>query len=350
MRKAHTLTSYLREMARLCPYFIIVFPFLLAGCSENAPTSPGGAGSGTVYIAGWVDMDSNGAKATIWKNGVANILPGTGNSMANAVFVHKGDVYAAGVSVITNTSGYSVSVATYWKNGTKYVLSNVTSFAKDIWVSGNNVIVVGTLSYSPNGSGDTAAIWINGNQQTLSSYISHANACFVSGSDVYVGGMAPQGHRAIWKNGMPQLLGTSDGGYVTDIFVSGNDVYASCSQVSYSSYGFPSRWTQGIWKNGQKIHELTGNNITNISSLFVSNNTVYAVGRYNNVATYWKNGVATQMPFFIPEGISVYNNEVHIVGSVGSNYSIRAIYYKNGTPYTLSAARSEAYGIYIVGQ
>jgi hypothetical protein len=96
----------------------------------------------TVYAAGWVNSDSINT-ATVWKNGVANLLPPTtttdSGSFGYAVAVSGTDVYVA---------GNSPHGAVYWKNGVEQVLSStgqayaITSAGSDLYVAGSQLIPI----------------------------------------------------------------------------------------------------------------------------------------------------------------------------------------------------------------
>jgi hypothetical protein len=242
-----------------------------------------------VFVAG-----TEGGKAVLWKNGIAQIL-GDGN--ARSVFVSGRDIYIAGISA---------NNAVVWKNGAAITLANGQNYlaaeANSVFVSGNDVYVAG-WKY-PEG----AQLWKNGLAQTLTpiggTEDAYPNAIFMSGNDVYVVGtchsMFSFGIPTIWENGLPKFLGTREG-EANSVFVSGNDVYVAGKIVGSgndSSHAI-------IWKNGEATSLTNEPNRTNINvrSLFVSDNTVYATGfRVSNSSRaeslLWINGVEYTLSSF----------------------------------------------------
>jgi hypothetical protein len=183
--------------------------------------------------------------ATVWKNGVAQILTdGTDQAKAHSIFVSGNDVYVAGIE---NISGR------LWKNGVAQKLTDIRP--NSVFVSGNDVYLAGTGANKFKFEGDTmvvpySLIWKNGVTQrftdedisikTRSSRdnleFSNASSVFVSGNDVYVLGSfgkryASESSVIVWKNGEAQIL--ADGSLWGDasVFVYDNDVYVTFGRV-----------------------------------------------------------------------------------------------------------------------
>ena len=156
-----------------------------------------------VYVCGNLSTNSGiNRNATYWKNGTATVLTNVTSASANAIFISQtGDLYLAG-----NVSG----ISQYWKNG------------------------VGTLlSPNPNNGG-----------------IGPGRKIYVSGTNVYVVGQS-NGAAKYWKNGIMAGLTTQDfnASTATCIFGTGNDIYiGGCSygQVGNSKWGY---WVNGAYVN-----------------------------------------------------------------------------------------------------
>lgn len=124
------------------------------------------------------------------------------------------EIYAAG------TSGDNVTgLAKFWKNGTSSTLSNVSSSATAIAVSGNDIYITG----SKIANGDYMAMyWKNnadGGTFVSSSGPALASGIALVGNDIYVSGYEGKGPTYVatyWKNGVAVHFGrlrTVDGQY-----------------------------------------------------------------------------------------------------------------------------------------
>jgi hypothetical protein len=142
--------------------------------------------------------------ASLWLNGESQHLAGVGSlagvipSVASSVYVSNSDVYVAGRAMDVRNRIYW---ATLWVNGRRQTLSNntkqfgviiVNSSASSVFVSGNDVYVVGVgehlVGMQAVGT-NRALLWVNDEPQTLSNSRSSASSVFVSGNDVYVAGV-----------------------------------------------------------------------------------------------------------------------------------------------------------------
>jgi hypothetical protein len=269
-----------------------------------------------VYIAG-----QNRGKAVYWKNGRQKKLGRWYKSLATSIFVSDGDIYVAGVefsgerswvvplvlplrffSIFPDISINLVSI--YWKNNKAVRLSDGarSSIASGIVVSDSNVYVSGAES-------GKVMLWKNG-EGTIIDNGYHGEALFVHGSDIYVAGS-----HGFWKNGEYTSLGDGYSNTLSSIFVNGTDIYAA---------GYIRKTQIGIavyWKNGEETQLTDKDSIAN--SIYVIDNDVYVAGNerkpvryfnntvlnaegvwtegfwtdtYVNVATYWKNGIAVELP------------------------------------------------------
>jgi hypothetical protein len=270
-----------------------------------------------VYVGGSVST-ANGFDAVIWKNGLISYLPqGNGvntfgvpaNVGITSITVSGTDVYAAGRGSYLNNSGQTTPVARYWKNGTavNIISPNKPSSFNGIAVSGNDVYVVGYI--------------------------------FTAGNDA-----------TVWKNGIPNTLvlgGSGVSGDASDIFIYNNDVYI----CGYSSVGNFS--TPRLWKNNVDVplSNPTGNG--KAYGVTVLNDSVYVVGvststtGTNDVATIWKNGIASYLP---ATGLNKnsYATDLKLLGSdvfiSGIEVGTGARYWKNGIGNTLQASAPQGQG------
>ena len=221
---------------------------------------------GDVYVAGNVyDADRRHCKATVWKNGAAQVLE-TGeaeNAYATSMVVSDGDVYVAG-KVYGNTT-----MATLWKNGVPQALPDGEEVNVDaVAVSDGTVYVTGTALRDRTGT--SVILWRNGMPIDLGNewYPDGINVdgenvhneCFpdgisVDGADVYVTGWflkydydkGADGHGVLWKDGefrevslLPEIsyfLGPV-------MIVSDGHVYAA-GQMDWR--------TAMVWKDGKTI-------------------------------------------------------------------------------------------------
>ena len=227
-----------------------------------------------VYTAGSVTTTSNGTThllARVWKNGnVTTLNTYPRDAEATSVFVEGSDVYVAGYQ--TSQAGFRV--ATVWKNGIPISLSNNT---EDEW----------------------------------------ATAVFASNGNVYVSGFregTPQlmEQAKVWKNGVEMVIGSPYRFTIaTSVFVSNNDVYVGGSQTD--SLGVKPQAT--IWKNGV-VHFTDTATVygSSISSVFVKDSVIYAVGQDSNTAgdraKLWTNGIGTFLtsPSTRSIGLGLYVN------------------------------------------
>jgi hypothetical protein len=244
-----------------------------------------------VYVAG-----QNGNVAVAWTNGIAtNLSDGTTASVAHSVYVSGNDVYVA---------GQNGNTAVVWKNGIATNLSDGTTVAvaHSVYISGNDVYVAGQ-------NGDAATVWKNGVATNLSTAESSALSVFVQDNDVYVAGWKKENSLSntvanVWKNGVATTLpvsGNSYNAYATSVFVSGNDVFVSGSNLSGFTAGQKPLYHAILWKNGSVLKAQLNNIDTWISfygeasSVFVYENDVYVAGAVtslsaidNRRAIHWK--------------------------------------------------------------
>jgi len=279
--------------------------------SESAPS---------IYVVGG-QFFSGTSYARVWKNGTGTSLTnGTHNAYATAVFVAGNTFYAAGNQTIGN------SWATYWKRENDMDVStpnlNETTndaYANAIYVSDNNDVYVAGQENHGAGAGVIAKVWKNGTATALTTASGAAHSVFVSGSDVYVAGWeetATGWNAKVWKNNVATTLSPEDQkAYARAVFVSGNDVYVAGQYWNGTAYVIK------VWKNG--IPEIINPDTqgSEVSSIFVSGGDIYLVGNeirdnaYN--AKVWKNGTGTFLSSTSgsdARSVYVHNGDVYIAG------------------------------------
>ncbi len=283
----------------------------------------------------------------------------------------------------------------YYKNDQLTVLETYTNnyagnMVEDIYASGNNVYVVGTLTQANNQimHQTLAYCWKNGVKSTLQippppppdnsgeygsieEYViseAYAYRVIVHGSDVYVLGAVKWWYKmhggslsgldgavifpGYWKNGQFTVLQMPDDMALIllniekgNIVVSNGDVYVVDGKRNY-------------WKNGQFVSALSTihNNETFYAEypMCASVNDVYIAGsEYTDIsdtkqkACYWKNGVRIDLPVegtnsATASGITVVGNDVYVSGNMKkmlneeeNSYATYPVYWKNGQLITL---------------
>lgn len=273
-----------------------IFCFALAGCNPTDVSPPPNYDTGNAYIFGSQRIGSDTTfEATYWKNGVAVTLSKSKPSRYNLVaglVVSDGDVHAIGVD------GHFLM---YWKNGVATNLGDSLGVLGELCISNGDVYFLGG---SDSNSGETV-VFKNGVpsfiklQGLASTNPFDCTAMVILGNDVYLGGSIETSSGIspmVWKNGVP-VISTTAQGWISDLAVSGGDVYACATLlVNGSSVG-----QAAYWKNGQLVTLADGTRRTGATSIFIFGGDVYISGWAETgnavVATYWKNGVETQLPF-----------------------------------------------------
>ena len=244
--------------------------------------------------------------------------------------------------------------------------------------------------------GSYPVVWTKDSQtlldeKALGEWGSTANAVFVAGDDVYLAGVDntqlryghPDPAPAVWKNGEKTLLGLSEnncnGGNVTSVFVSGDDVYVGGYQfLEVETWADQGAWSFGegnnratLWKNGDPtLLETPACFDSFVSSVFVDGEDVYAAGGFSRMlkwrdneyynfefAAVWKNG---EVVFGDVDGscsfamsVSVSNGIVYVAGDVweitgereinGGYGNHSAVLWIDGEPQYLNSADNRMY-------
>ncbi len=116
------------------------------------------SGSDVYVCGGEFNSSTSNWTAVYWKNGVITYLTdGSEFAQANSIYVSGNDVYVAGDRTVSDGS---MPEATYWKNGVATSLTpKGAGSAKSIFVSGSDVYVGGI---NETGNKNVATCWKNG--------------------------------------------------------------------------------------------------------------------------------------------------------------------------------------------
>lgn len=195
--------------------------------------------------------------------------------------------------------------------------------------------------YEKNADGFMAAkYWKNGTPVVLTNgELTVVSEIAVSGNNVYVVGTNYKSSTKkimFWVNGVETKITESVSG-AFGIFLNGNDIYL----CGYESNG--SKDIATYWKNGTAVPLTNGSTNAQARAITVSNGDVYCTGfEYNEsrgVAKYWKNS----NPVILTDGqksatgrdIAVIGNDVYVCGVENANSIETAKYWKNGVETTL---------------
>ena len=186
--------------------------------------------------------------------------------------------------------------------------------------------------YEGKGGQGVGKIWKN--EEVLYSNSSSSSLItdiFISGKDVYSVGNEFDGkttNATIWKNGIATILGNKvKSSSANAIFVLGNDVYVCGSQDDTKG-----NTSAIIWKNGvASVIDLIGE----LYTIFVSGSDVYASGETGVYPTggfsIFKNGksIYFEKQGGFPTGMFVSGNDVYVSG-YGTGNGMQAKLWKNG--------------------
>jgi hypothetical protein len=321
---------------------------LFASCKKSnnnapdllSPRPPAPSGP-FLYVGSW----SGTQPASYWKISLSSTAPDLSPKLLNdatqitSIVTSGADVYMAGSSA--DNSGI------YWHNGLPVAVSNAAQILY-LAVAGGNVYGAGfdrpgNIAYWTNGIETD----LNGTLPTGVGYSFLPSGISVSGNNVYISGsisytLSPgnlgyYGETAIyWANSaLVNLYQHGYGGAVypatTGVAASGNDVYvAGNMDINADTMA----WC-GYWKNNTKVDLLfrSGGTYASSTGIAVSGSDVYVIGNYispsGGSAVYWKNGNLNTLPGGgAATAISTFGSDVYIVGSDadGAHFDI----WKNG--------------------
>jgi hypothetical protein len=319
-----------------------------------------------VYIGG-----QDNSRAVVWKNGTPTYLTAE-YGYIHSVVVDNGNVYALGGEEVSGNDGPYTYISKLWKNGTELHVFNNNSSAACVAVSNGNVYVAGQENIGEGFAYDyIGRVWKNGIAETGYTGAVGVGSLFIDGNDIYATGSIYEidndvEYAAVWKNGELLYTFASAGGdfsyyYAVSIFVDNGDVYTLCHKGEYMD----ELYSYQIWKNNTLHYTLASSMYA--PSMYISNGDIYvagAEGGWEPQAKLWINGVSTDLTapndmtisYVYATAVAVSNGDVYVTGMAQLivedeesyvSYPI-ALYWKNGTPITLSTSYSYASGIFIV--
>jgi hypothetical protein len=254
-------------------------------------------------------------------------------TLTAAVTTYQSSVVAIDPPGTVYVAGWGVGTA-LWRNGVAISLPGTGfSYANSVYVTSSGVYVAG-------GDSGGVKLWVNGVPTSLTTFAT-ANSVFVSGSDVYVAGGGidrPISLAGVWLNGEPTTFTRQ--GSANSVYVTGSGVYIA-GDVDGENLAT-------LWKNGVATFLRDSINYTTANSVFVLGSDVYVAGTMGNVATVWKNGVATSLtdaasPPSSAHSIFVSGSDVYVAGEETStgpdpvwNITSIAKVWKNGVATSLT--------------
>jgi len=243
--------------------------------------------------------------------------------------------------------------------------------ATAVFVSGGDVHVAGEANVETTNYSAYPLYWKNGVTQALDDeqtyHGSYVSDMFVSGDDVYVAGAYSGFYPALWVNGERQVLGRGTGinPAAWTVFVSGGDIYAG---------GADGLGSAPLWKNGEMMGISSGkpHRYKWISSIFAAGEDVYAtLYEYDPwlddaYAWLYKNGEYTLLAtsstsLIFPISVVVSGDDVYVLLTEHDTGKDAAVVWKNGTKQRLvglTDGSTEAHGsalavsggdVYVVG-
>jgi hypothetical protein len=329
--------------------------FLLS-CKKNFMGNP--SSNPTIYIAGSIpghigNIDFN-SYPVLWVNGKLTQLSSF-YGYADKVFLSGNDVYVVGIDSVVSSSAYILpydGIYVYWKNGVQDSVGladqnidnpSIPSMA----ISGNNIYYSGYDNY-----------WENGSPVSFSGLSNDGSisSMFVDGSNIYMSGTDSVGDAVYWRNGQLNVLDSYNqavSGYPKTthcITVSGNDVYVGGENDSL---------TMGMyWKNGVPTYLQTtesGYSVGPVLSILISGTDVYMLANlvadnngFQYSPAYWKNGVEHDLPLNwgatsgYANSIFIYNNDVYVAGITNSDppqdINPKVVYWVNGVEHLVDSS------------
>jgi len=265
--------------------------------------------------------------AAYWKDGVVTTLSNK-SSYATGIAISGNDVYVV---------GSDDGIPTYWKNGVATIMQNNTnpflySEPTPIAVSESGDVHVLSSGTFPSKQGK---YWKNGSSVVLSG-ITYPTSIKISGNDVYISGYTSNNYGVpqarLWKNGVVTNIGNGKASFIA---LTGSDIQLAVNQNAHSVAKY--------WKNDTEIILSDGLENAHASAIAVSNGDVHIVGDHGpeldccNLQTYyWKNGDRVKLTDGMKAtALAVSNSNVHVTGLGISGGSYGGLYWMNGSPTKL---------------
>ncbi len=305
---------------QILKYFLSITAAIVLFSCSNDKTTVEKEKITTVYVGG-LQIINNLERATIWKNGLAQLLPtGDANfSRVNAICVDQDVVYAVGYEYFANAvSGR----ATLWINNEKITLQtndseaySISIYKGSIYISGHSNLIATSWKVTNNVVETTSLAQIG--PSVAKSIIKNDNGLFVAGQISLFG----------WISSTNFPFTFDQRSVAESFFVQGNDEYVAVNFVDSNL-----KTTAKILKNGVVQNSLVYN--TEINSIYGNKTTIYAVGITTTLsgitkATIWENNISRPLSqkSSLAKSVFCLNDIVYTSGSEYDtnfdNYSAR---------------------------
>ena len=148
---------------------------------------------------------------------------------------------------------------------------------------------------------------------------------------------------AYWKNGKvipiqgANIKGTASSTVFKKIAVVGSDVYI-CGGT-YAPLPLANNFTTKYWKNGIEMQLTNQTSVGDLTDIEVSGSDVYVLGNDNGISTYWKNGVAFPLQNGTAKAtaIGIDGSDVYICGAGPGG---TGVLWKNGVYSVIDATNN----------
>ncbi len=300
-----------------------------------------------IYIGGSQKIAGK-ERATIWKNGVAKMLPSdpANNSRVNSVYVYNDVVYAVGYDYFGGAK-----VATLWKDDIRIILNTISSEAYSIAGFKDLVYIAGQVE----SKASLVAVKDDLTQEIKLNLLTNSIA-----KSVYVtnDGFVADGIYITGKNGSNAFTYKVTDGTTTQatnlslsesIFVRGNDVFVAQNNTFLNSQ------TASLQKNGVPQNTIASN--AAMYSVYGDEQNIYAVGAIypndpvNSRATIWENYISKQLSQLYSQANSVFvlDKNVYVAGfEYDSNTAhYKATLWTNGKIQTISTEDCQVKSVFV---
>jgi hypothetical protein len=326
---------------------IILIAFIFS-CSKDddaiLPTIQEPAKITNIYIGGSQKIAGK-ERATIWKNGVAELLTtdASNASRVNSIYVYNDNVYAVGFEIFPTEIR-----ATLWKNGANITLEYGFSEAYSIAGFKDNIYIAGQFYRN-------ATLWTNGSGNFVDTNLSSidpsfAKSIFLTNDVATVTGVSIVGKvgNNAWtyiNNNNNLLTNTST---AESVYVRGNDVFVTINNE------FLDIKTASLQKNGILQNTIASN--TAMYSVYGDEQNIYAVGvinpnTVNARATIWENYIPKQLSQLYSQANSVFVADKNVYVA-GFEYDSNTAHYKatlwiNGKVQTISTEDCQTKSVFV---
>ena len=277
---------------------------------------------------------SDGAVATVSEGIVTAVAPGkatitaaSGDQSATCAVTVEPDVYVIGHD--RNRTSTDRKNAILWKNGVPTELPFWDVYNGGIKISDGDVYVAGVY-----GNPYNASVGVMKNEVlTEWSKVGYDISFFVSGEDEYLA-FSRGGRAIIHKNKIETTLDPDLVASTYSVVVLNGDVYVGGRRI-FNKGGHSATY----WKNGVATDLTDGTWNAAVLSMTIADGVIYAVG-YQHLspgdakAVLWKDWKPTDLP----EGYYAYDVSVSGKGDVyvaGKNQDEKPVFWKNGVPTQL---------------